>query len=57
VFLGSKVNHCDLSSAGAGETGNVGMTSAMGNTIFAATGIRLRNMPMIPRVMEAKEQG
>jgi CO/xanthine dehydrogenase Mo-binding subunit len=29
----------------------------VGNAIFAATGIRLRNMPMTPRDVVAKEQG
>jgi isoquinoline 1-oxidoreductase len=39
----------DLPSAGAGETGIVGIAPAVGNAIFAATGIRLRSMPMAPR--------
>lgn len=39
----------DLASAGAGETGIVGTAPAIGNAIFAATGIRLRSMPMAPR--------
>jgi CO/xanthine dehydrogenase Mo-binding subunit len=34
-----------LPSAGAGETGLVGLTPAVGNAIFAASGIRLRKMP------------
>lgn len=38
----------DLPSAGAGETGIVGLAPAVGNAIFAATGTRLRNMPMTP---------
>ncbi len=38
----------DLPSAGAGETGIVGLAPAVGNAIFAATGQRLRNMPMAP---------
>lgn len=40
----------DLPSAGAGETGIVGLAPAVGNAIFAATGVRLRSMPMAPRV-------
>jgi len=40
----------DLPSAGAGETGIVGLAPAVGNAIFAATGTRLRSMPMAPRV-------
>ncbi len=38
----------DLPSAGAGETGLVGLAPAVGNAIFAATGRRLRSMPMAP---------
>jgi CO/xanthine dehydrogenase Mo-binding subunit len=38
----------DLPSAGAGETGIVGIAPAIGNAIFAATGTRLRHMPMTP---------
>jgi isoquinoline 1-oxidoreductase len=38
----------DLPSAGAGESGIVGLAPAVGNAIFAATGTRLRNMPMAP---------
>ena len=39
----------DLPSAGAGETGIMGLAPAVGNAIFAATGARLRSMPMSPR--------
>ncbi len=38
----------DLPSAGAGESGIIGLAPAVGNAIFAATGTRLRNMPMAP---------
>ncbi|WP_109486202.1 xanthine dehydrogenase family protein molybdopterin-binding subunit [Occallatibacter savannae] len=38
----------DLPSAGAGETGIVGIAPAIGNAIFAATGTRLRHMPLTP---------
>lgn len=38
----------DLPSAGAGETGIVGIGPAVGNAIFAATGTRLRHMPLTP---------
>ena len=40
------VDRKDLPSAGAGETGLVGLAPAVGNAIFAATGMRIRNMPM-----------
>jgi isoquinoline 1-oxidoreductase len=43
----------DLPSAGAGETPIVGVAPAVGNAIFAATGIRLRSMPMIPNGLKA----
>jgi isoquinoline 1-oxidoreductase len=42
------IDRKDLPSAGAGETGLVGLSPAVGNAIFAATGIRLRSMPMVP---------
>ncbi|MGA8044494.1 MAG: molybdopterin cofactor-binding domain-containing protein [Terracidiphilus sp.] len=42
------IDRKDLPSAGAGETGIVGLAPAVGNAIFAATGERLRNMPMAP---------
>jgi nicotinate dehydrogenase subunit B len=33
---------------GAGETPIVGIAPAIGNAIFAATGVRLRALPMVP---------
>ncbi|HTK77194.1 MAG TPA: molybdopterin cofactor-binding domain-containing protein [Gemmataceae bacterium] len=42
------VNRPDLPSAGAGETPIIGIAPAVGNAIFAATGVRLRSMPMVP---------
>jgi isoquinoline 1-oxidoreductase len=39
----------DLPSAGAGETGIVGLAPAVGNAVFAATGTRLHSLPMAPR--------
>jgi nicotinate dehydrogenase subunit B len=39
----------DRPSAGAGETPIVGLAPAVGNAIFAATGVRLRSMPMAPK--------
>ena len=38
----------DLPSAGAGETPIAGIAPAVGNAIFAATGIRLRALPLVP---------
>jgi isoquinoline 1-oxidoreductase len=40
------VNRPDLPSAGAGETPIIGIAPAVGNAIFAASGLRLRSMPM-----------
>src|SRR5262249_30952643 len=42
------VNRLDVPSAGAGETPIVGLAPAVGNAIFAATGRRLRSMPLAP---------
>jgi CO/xanthine dehydrogenase Mo-binding subunit len=39
----------DLPSAGAGETPIVGLAPAVGNAVFAATGVRLRSLPMAPQ--------
>jgi CO/xanthine dehydrogenase Mo-binding subunit len=38
----------DLPSQGAGETPIVGIAPAVGNAIFAATGVRLRSLPLAP---------
>ena len=43
------IDRKDLPPAGAGETGIMGLAPAVGNAIFAATGTRLRSMPMAPR--------
>jgi isoquinoline 1-oxidoreductase len=43
------IDRKDLPSAGAGETGIVGLAPAVANAIFAATGVRLPRMPMAPR--------
>jgi isoquinoline 1-oxidoreductase len=43
----------DRASAGAGETPIVTVAPAVGNAIFAATGIRLRSMPMVPNGLKA----
>jgi CO/xanthine dehydrogenase Mo-binding subunit len=42
------IDRKDLPSAGAGEIGLVGIAPAVGNAIFAATGTRVRNMPIAP---------
>jgi isoquinoline 1-oxidoreductase len=45
----------DLPSAGAGETGIIGLAPAVGNAIFAASGVRLLSMPMLPKAEVAGE--
>ncbi len=42
------VDRTDLPSAGAGETPIVGIAPAVANAIFAATGVRLRSLPILP---------
>jgi isoquinoline 1-oxidoreductase len=40
------VNKTDIPSAGGGETPIIALAPAIGNAVFAATGVRLRSMPM-----------
>jgi isoquinoline 1-oxidoreductase len=40
-------------SAGAGETPIVSVAPAVGNAIFAATGVRLRSLPMVPNGLKS----
>lgn len=42
------VDRRDLPSAGAGECPIVALAPAVSNAIFAATGVRLRSLPLIP---------
>jgi nicotinate dehydrogenase subunit B len=42
------IDRKDLPSAGAGETPIVAIAPAISNAIFAATGVRLRSLPMLP---------
>jgi isoquinoline 1-oxidoreductase len=46
------VNRKDLPSAGAGETPIVGLAPAVGNAIFAASGKRLRSLPLAPKGLQ-----
>ena len=48
------VDRKDQKSAGAGETPIMGIAPATGNAIFAATGVRLRSMPMAPEGLKTK---
>jgi isoquinoline 1-oxidoreductase len=47
------VNRPDQPSAGAGETPIIAIAPAVGNAIFAATGVRLRSLPMDTRQLRA----
>jgi nicotinate dehydrogenase subunit B len=38
----------DLPSAGGGETPILAIAPALANAIFAATGVRLRSLPLVP---------
>jgi len=40
------VSKTDIPSAGGGETPIIAVAPAIGNAVFAATGVRLRSMPM-----------
>ena len=45
-----------LPSVGAGETPIIAVAPAISNAIFAATGIRIRSMPILPEMLKhAKE--
>ena len=48
------LNHPDEEATGAGETSITVMAAAIGNAIFDATGVRLRQIPLTPeRVKQA----
>jgi nicotinate dehydrogenase subunit B len=49
VLVGSK----DVQPAGAGEIPIVGLAPAIGNAVFAATGVRLRSLPLAPHGVPA----
>jgi isoquinoline 1-oxidoreductase len=40
------INKTDIPSAGGGETPIIAIAPAIANAVFAATGIRVRSMPM-----------
>jgi isoquinoline 1-oxidoreductase len=42
------LNRTDLPSSGAGETPIVALAPAIANAIFAASGVRLRSLPLVP---------
>jgi CO/xanthine dehydrogenase Mo-binding subunit len=47
----------DLPSAGAGETPIIAIAPAAANAIFAATGSRLRSMPLVPNGLATSSRG
>jgi isoquinoline 1-oxidoreductase len=40
------INKPDIAPAGGGETPIIAVAPAIGNAVFAATGVRIRTMPM-----------
>jgi len=40
------LNNTEIEPAGGGETPIVAVAPAIGNAIFAATGVRIRSMPI-----------
>jgi len=40
------INKTDIPSAGGGETPIIAIAPAVANAVFAATGVRIRSMPM-----------
>jgi CO/xanthine dehydrogenase Mo-binding subunit len=49
------IDRKDLPSTGAGETPIMGLAPAVGNAIFAATGTRVRSLPMVPEGIPATQ--
>ncbi len=47
------LDHKDRPSAGAGEAPIVGIAPAIGNAIFAASGVRLSALPMVPEGLKS----
>jgi CO/xanthine dehydrogenase Mo-binding subunit len=46
------INNTDIPSAGGGETPIIAIAPAIANAVFAATGVRLRSMPMRPDLLK-----
>jgi xanthine dehydrogenase YagR molybdenum-binding subunit len=45
---GDDPNFSDVGARGVGELGTVGSAAAIGNAVFNATGIRIRDLPIHP---------
>jgi isoquinoline 1-oxidoreductase len=46
------LKNLDIPSAGGGETPIIAVAPAIGNAVFAATGVRIRSMPMRGEVLK-----
>jgi CO/xanthine dehydrogenase Mo-binding subunit len=46
------IKNTDIPSAGGGETPIIAIAPAIANAVFAATGVRLRSMPMRPDLLK-----
>ncbi len=42
------LDHPEIAPAGAGETPILAIAPAIANAVFAATGVRLRSLPLVP---------
>ena len=46
-----------LGARGVGEIGNTGIAAAIGNAVFHATGVRVRDLPITPeKILEARQR-
>jgi xanthine dehydrogenase YagR molybdenum-binding subunit len=44
-----------LGARGVGEIGNTGIAAAIGNAVFHATGVRVRDLPITPeKILEGR---
>ena len=51
------VNNSDIPSAGGGETPIIAIAPAIANAVFAATGLRIRSMPIQASYASMRQQG
>jgi isoquinoline 1-oxidoreductase len=48
-----RLSRTALASSRAGETPLIALAPAVGNALFAATGVRLRSLPLVPKGFKA----